>query len=103
MAAHESRGAGDGGHRDERGVARMQEEQMVWWTRDWIDQGALEANIKQAIEPNTPVMTFMVTHAATIINRFSVDQDSKTPMEKARGTAANRDKAEFGEKVTNSM
>ena len=64
---------------------------------------ALEANIKQAIEPNTPVMTFMVTHAATIINGFSVDQDSKTPMEKARGTAANRDKAEFGEKVTNSM
>ena len=30
---------------------------------------ALEANIKQA-------------HAATIINRFMVDQDGKTPMEK---------------------
>ena len=50
---------------------------------------ALEANIKQAIEPNTPVVTFMVNHAGTIINRFSVDKDCKTPMDKARGTAAN--------------
>ena len=49
----------------------------------------LMANIKQAIEPNTPVMTFRVTHTATIINRFSVDQDGKTPMRKARGTTAN--------------
>ena len=35
---------------------------------------ALEANIKQAIEPKTPVTTFMVNRAATIVKRFSVDQ-----------------------------
>ena len=58
-----------------------------------------DADIKQAVEPNTPVMTFMVDHAATIINRFSVDQDGMAPMEKARGTTANREMAEFGEKI----
>ena len=50
---------------------------------------ALEADIKQAVEPNTPVMTFMVNHASTIINRFSVDTDGMAPMERARGTTAN--------------
>ena len=53
---------------------------------------ALATNIRQ-------VMTFMVTHAATIFNRFSVGQDGKTPMEKARGTRPNREMAEFGEKI----
>ena len=69
---------------------------VIGFTRSLTD--ALEANIRQAIEPNMPVMTFMVNHAATIINRFSVDQDGRIPMEKARGTAANREMAEFGEK-----
>ena len=55
--------------------------------------------VKDALGPKTSVMTFMVNHAATIINRFSVDQDGKTPMEKARGTTANREMAEFGEKI----
>ena len=40
---------------------------------DQVLKDALEANIKQAIEPNPLVMTFMVNHAATIINRFAVD------------------------------
>ena len=69
---------------------------MIGFTRSLID--GLEANIRQAIEPNMPVMTFMVNHAATIINRFSVDQDGRIPMEKSRGTAANREVAEFGDK-----
>ena len=41
----------------------------------------------------------MVSHAATIINRFSVDLDDRTPMEKAHGTTANRNMGEFGEKI----
>ena len=44
-------------------------------------------------------MTFSENHVAMIINRFSVDQDGKTPMEQARGTTANRETAEFGEKI----
>ena len=64
-------------------------QRVIGWTR--VLKDALEANIKQAMEPNTPVMSFMVNHAATIIMRFSVGQDGKTPMEKARGTTANRD------------
>ena len=51
---------------------------------------ALEANIKQAVEPHTPVMKLMVKGAATITNRFSVDQGGKAPMEKARRSSANR-------------
>ena len=57
---------------------------------------AVKANIMQTIQPSTLVMTFMVSHAAAIINRFSVDQDGKSPMKKARGTDANREMAEFG-------
>ena len=34
-------------------------------------KGALETNIKVVIRPNTPVMTLMVSHAASIINRIS--------------------------------
>ena len=48
--------------------------------RTTVFKDALEANIKQMIEPSTPVMTFMVNHAATIINRLSMDQDGKTQM-----------------------
>ena len=47
---------------------------------------ALEANIKQAIEPKTRVMTFMVKYAVTIINRVSVGQDRKTPVEQRKRT-----------------
>ena len=46
-----------------------------------------------------PVMMFMVNRSATIINRFSMDLDGTTPMEKARGTTANCEMAEFGEKI----
>ena len=44
-------------------------------------------------------MTFMVSHAATIINRFSLEQDGKTSTENALETTANRIMAEFGEKI----
>ena len=45
------------------------------------------------------VMMFMVNRSATIINRFSMDLDGTTSMEKARGTTANCEMAEFGEKI----
>ena len=44
-------------------------------------KGWLKANIKEEIRPNTPEMTLTVGHAATVINRISVDQDGKTPTE----------------------
>ena len=61
-------------------------------------ENTVEANMKHAIDPNTLVMTFMVHHAATIIRRFSVDQDGKALVEKARRTA-NREMTEFGKKL----
>ena len=47
----------------------------------------------QASYRTDPLLTddVHVNHAATIINRFPVEQDGKTPMEKARGTTANRE------------
>ena len=116
--------AGDGGHREEHGVHPLKSDQenpvkavqrefaarrrdmrvvenavqrVIGLTRGVKD--ALEANIQQMVEPNKPVMIFMVNHAATIINRVSVDQDGKTPMEKARGTTVNREMTKFGKKV----
>ena len=58
----------------------------------------MEANVTQAIEPNMPVMMFMVNRSATII-MLSMDLYGTTPMEKARGSTANCEMAEFGEKI----
>ena len=74
-------------HSAASGIVENAVPRIIGLTR--VLQDALEANIKQTIEPNTPVMTFMASHAATIINRVSVDQHGRTPMEKARGTTAN--------------
>ena len=84
-------------HSAASGMVENAVQRLIGSTR--VLQDALEGNIKQTIEPNTPVMTFMACHAATINNRVSVDQDGRTPMEKARGTTANRETAEFGEKI----
>ena len=70
---------------------------VIGFTRVLND--ASEAIFGRGIEPNTRVITFTVNHSEPIINRFSVDQDGETPMEKARGTTAYRDMAEFGEKL----
>ena len=64
-----------------------------------VRKDALEANIKQSIGPNMPVMAFMAGPTATNSNRKTVDQDGRTPMEKARGAKANLEMVEFGEKV----
>ena len=45
---------------------------------------ALEANIKQAKEPNTPLITFMVNHAATVINKFCGNEKERDRCERFR-------------------
>ena len=62
---------------------------------DWVDQSP-EGCMGSKHQTSNPTM---VIHAATVINRFSVDQDQRTPMEKTRGTTANHEMAEFGEKI----
>ena len=84
-------------HSAANGLVENAVQRVIGMTR--VLKDALESNIKQAVEPNTPVMTFKVNHAATIINRFSVDQDGKTPKKKSRGTTANREVADFREKI----
>ena len=44
---------------------------------------ALEAHIKQAVGSNMSVKSFMMSHAAAIINRRSVDPDGRTRMQRA--------------------
>ena len=62
---------------------------------DWIDQSP-EGCMGSKHQTSNPTM---VIYAATVINRFSVDQDLRTPMEKTRGTTANHEMAKFGEKI----
>ena len=70
-------------HSAANGMVENAVQRVIGLTR--VLKDALEASIKQAIEPNIPVMTFMVNHAATIIHRFSVGQDGKMPLKEARG------------------
>ena len=84
-------------HSQANGAVENAIQRVIGLTR--VLKDALEANIGEGIEPNMAIMSYMVTHAATLINRFSVDVDGRTPFEKARGTAARRELAEFGEKV----
>ena len=67
-------------HPTANGMVENAVQRVIGPTR--VLNGALETNIKEEIRPNTPVMTLMVSHAVTIINRISVDQDGKIPTEK---------------------
>ena len=84
-------------HSSANGAVENAIQRVIGLTR--VMKDALESNLGKPVEPNMPIMAFMVNHAATIISRFSVDPDGRTPFEKARGTNANRELAEFGEKV----
>ena len=84
-------------HPTSNGIVENAVQRVIGPTR--VLKGALETNIKEETRPNTLVMTLMVSHAETIINIISVDQDGKTPTEKVKCTRANREIAEFGQRV----
>ena len=61
--------------------------------------GVLQGPTSGTNEPHMPIMKCMVRHASALINRLSFDQHGRTPLENARGTSANREVAEVGERM----
>ena len=60
---------------------------------------ALEARIGQEVPTDSPLMEWILQHAAFVINRFSVGKDGMTPWERLLGSKWRRPMVEFGEKV----
>ena len=46
-----------------------------------------------------PVMAWLVSHAADVVNKFRVGSDGKTAYERAKGKTFKREVVEFGERV----
>ena len=62
-------------------------------------KSALEARIKARIPVDHAVMRWLVEHVSTILNRYSVNEDGKTPCFAFHGKRAADKLVEFGEKV----
>ena len=54
----------------------------------------------ERLEHASPVIPWMVIHAAAIMSRFKVGKDGKTPLQRIKGKSCNRAQIEFGECVT---
>ena len=59
----------------------------------------LEERWAVKISPNHPVLTWMVGHAAVLLNRFEVARDGKTAYERMKRKTAKVLGLEFGEKI----
>ena len=59
----------------------------------------LEQKISTAIPTDHPVLYWMVEHAPTLINRFQLGRDGRTPFRKLRGEDNDARVCEFGEQV----
>ena len=62
-------------------------------------KSALESRIKSRIGTGTAIMKWLVEHVATILNRYSVNQDGQTPYFASHGKRPSDRLVEFGEKV----
>ena len=60
---------------------------------------SLEARIGTRIAEDSPVVPWLIMHAARTMNRYSVGADGKTPYRRWKGKEFKRDVAEFGEAV----
>ena len=60
---------------------------------------ALEEKLGQKIKGDDSVFPWLILHAGTLLNRFSVGSDGKTPHERLRGRKSKRQVLEFGESV----
>ena len=64
---------------------------------------ALEARLKEAVGEDTPVVEWMIEHAAFLLNKFSVGADGMTAWERLTGQKWRRPLVEFGEMVYAKM
>ena len=60
---------------------------------------ALEKHLGGRIPLEAPVVAWMISYAATLINYYRVGKDGRTPLERHRGEKTERPLAEFGELV----
>ena len=60
---------------------------------------ALERRLGRLVPSTHPVMTWLVEHAAVVLNRFHVSRDGRTPYERIRGKKYKGEITEFGRKV----
>ena len=60
---------------------------------------SLECKLGIMFNFDHPIVHWMVEHAATIINRFSVSRDGKTPYERIKGRKSHVKLVPFGESI----
>ena len=60
---------------------------------------ALEDRIKRRIPSTHPVMSWMVEHVATVLNKYKVGADGKTAYQRIHGRRIGERVAEFGERI----
>ena len=60
---------------------------------------ALEARLGSKLAADSPVMTWLVTHAAAMHRRYSISADGRTAYQRNKGKVASTTIAELGEKV----
>ena len=60
---------------------------------------SLEYKINAKIEPDHPIMTWIVEHASNLQRRCQVGADGKTPYERSKGRRSRRPVAQIGEKI----
>ena len=62
-------------------------------------QGALESRYSERLTEESPVIPWMIMHAAGILNKFRMGADGHTAYQRVKGRAFSRRLAEFGECV----
>ena len=60
---------------------------------------ALESKLGKTIDASSSVFPWLVLHAGTLLNRFSVAADGKTPHERLKGKKSRKQLIEFGESI----
>ena len=76
----------------ERGVQSLEGQVRVL-------KDAVESRLGLAVPSNHNILAWLVEFAATLINRYEVGRDGRTPHERLRGKASRLVGLEFGEKV----
>ena len=64
-----------------------------------VMKDALEAHIGEKVEPNAPILAWLVSHAATLLTLYEQSADGKTAYERLKGKTWDRPMIEFAEKV----
>lgn len=64
-----------------------------------VIKDALEKHMDDSLPPTRAALQWRVMHTAGTLNQHVVGPDGKTATQRARGTRAVRDTAEFGERI----